>query len=160
MTLTLIEAVAGRGRAETVARDLGLPHWDARHDSDAFTFTRPFALTAMGNTMAFWNRERLGIALRPGVDEVSLALVADAWSRTYRSQAISFAAQPGPIQTRNGIWLLPEQVTGQWDRERTIASIAEAPPAQALDQALTGIGQRYGTRTESLVAMQLEYPRE
>ncbi|KAA0180023.1 transcriptional regulator [Cupriavidus gilardii] len=158
MTLTLIEAVAGRDRAEAVARDLGLPHWDARHDSDAFTFTRPFALTAMGNTMAFWNRERLGIALRPGVDEVSLALVADAWSRTYRSQAISFAAQPGPIQTRNGIRLLPEQVGKDWDGERTIALTAEPHPAKALDAALNGIGQRYGTRTEALVAMQLEYP--
>jgi hypothetical protein len=28
-----------------------------------------------------WNREQLGIELSPGVDEVSLALVADAWSR-------------------------------------------------------------------------------
>lgn len=160
MTLTLIEAVAGRDRAEAVARNLGVPHWDARHDSDAFTFTRPFALTAMGNTMAFWNRERLGIALRPGIDEVSLALVADAWSRTYRSQAVSFAEQAGPIPTRNGIRLLPEHVGTDWDRERIIASIAEAAPARALDQALNGIGHRYGARTEALVAMQLEYPRE
>ncbi|ESJ21510.1 transcriptional regulator [Cupriavidus sp. HPC(L)] len=160
MTLTLIEAVAGRDRAQAVARDLGLPHWDARHDSDAFTFTRPFALTAIGNTMAFWNRERLGIALRPGVDEVSLALVADAWSRTYRSQAVSFAQRAGPIQTRNGIRLVPEHVGTDWDRGRTIALAAESQPARALDEALNGIGQRYGARTESLVAMQLEYPRE
>lgn len=160
MTLTLIEAVAGRDRAQTVARDLGLPHWDARHDSDAFIFTRPFALTAIGNTMAFWNRERLGIALRPGIDEVSLALVADAWSRTYRSHAVSFAEQAGPIQTRNGIRLLAEHVGTDWDRGRVLPPIAEAPPARALDQALNGIGRRYGARTESLVAMQLEYPRE
>ncbi|USE78568.1 DJ-1/PfpI family protein [Cupriavidus gilardii] len=160
MTLTLIEAVAGRDRAQAVARDLGLPHWDARHDSDAFTFTRPFALTAIGNTMAFWNRERLGIALRPSVDEVSLALVADAWSRTYRSQAVSFAQRAGPIQTRNGIRLVPEHVGTDWDRGRTIALAAESQPARALDEALNGIGQRYGARTESLVAMQLEYPRE
>ena len=56
------------------------PDWDARHDSDAFKFTRPFALTAIGNTAAFWNHEQLGIELKPGVDEVSLALVTDAWS--------------------------------------------------------------------------------
>ena len=36
MSLTLIEAIAGRERAEAVARDLGLTHWDARHDSGAF----------------------------------------------------------------------------------------------------------------------------
>ena len=34
MSLTLIEAIAGREKAESVARDLGLDHWDARHASD------------------------------------------------------------------------------------------------------------------------------
>ena len=38
MVLTLIEAIGGREKAEAVARDLGLTHWDARHDSDAFAF--------------------------------------------------------------------------------------------------------------------------
>ena len=89
MSLTLIEAIAGRDKAEAVGRDLGLATWDARHDSGAFQFTRPFALTVMGNTLAFWNKEQLGIELAPGVDEVSLALVADAWSRTYRSRAVT-----------------------------------------------------------------------
>src|SRR4029450_5150385 len=45
MALTLIEAIAGRDKAQAVARDLGLVNWDTRHASDAFTFTRPFALT-------------------------------------------------------------------------------------------------------------------
>ena len=58
MSLTLIEAIAGRDKAEAVGRDLGVTQWDARHDSEAFQFTRPFALTAIGNTVAFWNRER------------------------------------------------------------------------------------------------------
>jgi putative intracellular protease/amidase len=72
MSLTLIEAIAGRNRAETVARDLGVTDWDVRHDSDAFTFTftRPFALTVIGNTIAFWNREQLGLELQPRIDEV------------------------------------------------------------------------------------------
>ena len=52
MMLTLIEAIAGRDKAEAVGRDLGLAQWDARHASAAFTFTRPFALTAIGNTLA------------------------------------------------------------------------------------------------------------
>ena len=86
VSLTLIEAIAGRDRAEAVGRDIGLANWDARHDSGSFQFTRSFALTAIGNTLAFWNRERFGIELAPGIDEVSLALVADAWSRTYRSR--------------------------------------------------------------------------
>src|SRR5690606_21972032 len=83
MMFTLIEAIAGKDKARDVAQDVGVMRWDARHDSSAFRFTRAFALTAIRNRMAFWQRERLGIALHTGMDEVSLALIADAWSRTY-----------------------------------------------------------------------------
>ena len=68
VSLTLVEAIAGREKADAVGLDLGVPHWDARHDSEAFQFTRPFALTAIGNTVAFWKREQLGIELMPGVE--------------------------------------------------------------------------------------------
>jgi putative intracellular protease/amidase len=157
MMLTLIEAIAGRGRAEAVAHDLGLSRWDARHDSSAFRFTRPFALTAIGNRMAFWNREQLGLALRPGVDEVSLALVADAWSRTYRSRALTFAS--GAQTTRNGLRILPDEITDTWPAERQLPAIGNEPPARALDRTLGEIGARYGRRSADFVAMQLEYPR-
>lgn len=158
MSLTLIEAIAGREKAQAVARDLGLADWDARHDSDAFRFTRPFALTAIGNTLAFWNREQLGMEITPGVDEVSLALVADAWSRTYRSRALTFATDAA-IETRNGIRILPDQVDTNWPAEQLIPSIEDRQPAKALDDALHGIADRYGMRTADFVAMQLEYPR-
>ena len=159
MSLTLIEAIAGRDKAETVGRDLGLPNWNARHDSGAFQFTRPFALTVMGNALAFWKREQLGIELVPGVDEVSLALMADAWSRTYRSQAVSFAAAAGAQPTRNGLRIWPDQVATNWPAERRLPAIGALPPAKALDVALLGIEARYGTGTADMVAMQLEYPR-
>jgi putative intracellular protease/amidase len=159
MSLTLIEAIAGRDKAEAVGRDIGLSHWDARHDSGAFQFTRPFALTAMGNVLAFWNREQLGIELVPGIDEVSLALVADAWSRTYRSRAVTFAGTAGAQPTSNGLRILPHQVAANWPAERKLPAIGEMPPAKALDQALLGIESRYGAPTADIVAMQLEYPR-
>jgi putative intracellular protease/amidase len=159
MSLTLIEAIAGRDKAEAVARDLGLAKWDARHDSGAFQFTRPFALAAMGNTLAFWNRDELGIELTAGVDEVSLAVVADAWSRTYRSRAVTFAGTAGALLSRHGLRILPQQVAADWPAERRLPAIGGLPPAKALDQALLGIEARYGTRTADLVAMQLEYPR-
>jgi transcriptional regulator GlxA family with amidase domain len=160
MALTLIEAIAGREKAEAVARDLGLVRWDARHDSEAFSFTRPFALTAIGNRLAFWSHEQLGMELVPGIDEVSLALVADAWSRTYRSRAVTFADTAGALQTRNGIHILPDQVATGWPAERLLPAVGGLQPARALDQALQGIAARYGMRTAEFVAMQLEYPRD
>lgn len=156
MSLTLIEAIAGRDKAEAVAKDLGLDHWDARHASDAFKFTLPFALTVMGNTAAFWNREQLALAVSPGIDEVSLALVADAWSRTYRSRVITV---PGPdaIPTRSGIRILPD--AGIPAPKERVPAFRDLAPAQALDAALSNIESRYGPRTRYVVAMQLEYPR-
>jgi putative intracellular protease/amidase len=160
MSLTLIEAIAGKDKAEAVGRDLGLSHWDARHDSNAFQFTRPFALTAIHNTLSFWNREQFGIELVSGIDEVSLALVADAWSRTYHSRVVIFADTAGARQTRNGMRILPQEVAASWPTKRMLPAIRELQPAKALDQALVGIEARYGMRTADFVAMQLEYPRD
>jgi transcriptional regulator GlxA family with amidase domain len=159
MSLTLIEAIAGRAKAEAVGREIGLPGWDARHDSSAFKFTRPFAARAIQNTLAFWNHEQLGLALAPGVDEVSLALAADAWSRTYRSRAVTFAAAGDAITTRNGLRIHPQQVAASWPAERLLPAVGTTPPAVALDQALAEIETRYGVGTADFVAMQLEYPR-
>ena len=159
MSLTLIEAIAGRDKARAVGREIGLADWDERHESDAFKFTRPFALTAIGNTAAFWTHERLGIELREGVDEVSLALVTDAWSRTYRSRAVTFASTAGARQSRNGIRIQPDEVATNWPAARRLPEIEDRKPAEALDSALGGIAARYGTRTTDFVAMQLEYPK-
>jgi putative intracellular protease/amidase len=158
MMLTLIEAIAGRDKAEKIAADLGVAQWDARHHSDAFQLTRPFARTAIRNTLAFWGHEALGIELTPGVDEVSLALVADAWSRTYRSRAVTFARTGDAASSLGGIRILPDQVAANWPSERLIAAIADRP-AEALDAALRTIAARYGAPTADFVAMQLEYPK-
>jgi transcriptional regulator GlxA family with amidase domain len=159
LSLTLIEAIAGRPKAEAIAADLGLAQWDARHDSSAFRFTRPFALTAIRNTLAFWNREQLGLALAPGVDEVSLALAADAWSRTFRSRAVTFAATTDARESRSGLRLLPEQVADTFPAAQRLPDIGRAPPATTLDQTLQAIAARYGRATADFVAVQLEYPQ-
>jgi hypothetical protein len=157
VALTLVEAIAGRERAEAVGRDIGVTEWDARHDSRAFQFTRPFAMTAIRNRVAFWHRETLGIELSTGVDEVSLALVADAWSRTYRSRAVTFAPNIAPRESRNGIQIVPDQVRSSWPAVTRLPAI-DRPPAKALDEALQAIGRRYDAHTADFVAMQLEYP--
>jgi transcriptional regulator GlxA family with amidase domain len=160
LALTLIEAIAGREAAEAVGRDLGLASWDARHDSSEFQFTRPFALAAILNTAAFWKREEMGIELTPGIDEVSLALVADAWSRTYRSHAVTFSADGGTQVSRNGVRIVADRAAASWPDEHLIPAIGGRQPAPALDDALRAISARDGTRTAEFVAMQLEYPAE
>jgi hypothetical protein len=110
------------------------------------------------NSMALWNREQLGVPLRAGVDEVSLALVADAWSRTYRSQALTYAAGGQPVETGHGMRVIPDRLVASWPAGESVPDTESLKPAQALDQALAGIADRYGDDTAELVAMQLEYP--
>lgn len=160
MMLTLIEAIAGRERAEAVSSELGVVQWDARHVSSAFTLTRSFALTVMGNRLRFWKHEELGVDLQPGVDEVSLALVADAWSRTYRSRALTFAGTADPLETRTGLRIVPDRVSTVRPPPERLLTIAPTRPVKALDDALEGIATRYGRATAEVVAMQLEYPAE
>ena len=109
--------------------------------------------------MAFWKREELGIRLEPGVDEVSLALVADAWSRTYRSSAVTFAPSAPAVVTANGIRVLPDRTMMDWPEARRVSVFADQRPAHALDQVLDNVTERYGAATTHVVAMQLEYPR-
>ena len=159
MSLTLIEAIAGRAKAEETARSLGVAAWDARHRSDAFRLTRGFALTALGNTLAFWSHEELGLALTPDMDVVALALVADAWSRTYRSGVATFAVALGAVTTRSGLRIVPDQVRAPWPAETRLPAIGRHAQND-LDNALRLIAGRYGMRTATMVAMQLEYPRK
>lgn len=154
--LTLVEAISGHAKAAATARELGVGRWDVRHDSAAFRLDRPFVLTVMHNKLAFWRRETLGIALQPGMDEVSLALTADAWSRTYRSRVSTFSEQT-EVTTRSGLRIIPDRVGTQWPASPTVA-VGNLPPAQTLDHTLGAIAKRYGGDTASVVAMQLEYP--
>jgi hypothetical protein len=82
-SLALVEAIAGRAEADAVARSLGVANWDAGHDSGALRLDRRHARTAAGNWLAFWSHETLGLPVADGVDEIALALAADAYSRTY-----------------------------------------------------------------------------
>lgn len=157
MALTLLEAIAGRAKAEAVAHEVGLDGWDARHASSEFRFSRPFAKTVLANVMTFWKRETFGIELRPGIDEVSLALVADAWSRTYRSRALTFSASADPVESRNGVRIRPDRVESEWPGDTRITT-TDRLPAHALDETLHAIAARYGSPTMKVVMMQLEYP--
>lgn len=157
MSITLIEAIAGRDRARAVAADLGVDHWSADHDTAAFRVTRGFALTVIGNRLAFWKREQLGIELRPNVDEVSLALAADAWSRTYRSRVFTFADTPDGVDSLGGIRVIPDAVATSWPAERALPAV-DRRPSETLEVSLRGIATRHGRATARVVQMQLEYP--
>jgi transcriptional regulator GlxA family with amidase domain len=160
VSLALVEAIAGYDRAAELAAELGVSSWDARHDSDAFRLDRRTIRTARVSKLAFWDRDTYGVPVAEGVDEIALAFTADAWSRTYRSQALAVAEHRGSLQTRRGIRLLPDAVSGGKELDVMLPSPASVEPAKALGAALEGIEARYGANTAAFVALQLEYPRQ
>ncbi|MDF3837491.1 DJ-1/PfpI family protein [Cupriavidus basilensis] len=162
LSLALVEAIAGQPAAAAAAARLGVRDWSARHDSTPFRLDAASIGLALSNRLAWWRHETVDIAVAPGFDEIAVALQADAWSRTYRSEArtLGTAAQ---LRSRRGLRLEADAVavgaaTGPEPGHHASAPYA-GPPAEALDAALGTIQARYGQATAQFVALQMEYPR-
>jgi len=151
VSLALVEALGGRSRALQVARELGADGWSAGHDSTPFRLGLRHALTYAGNAW-FSRRDEITLPLVDGGDEIALALAADAWSRTYRSRALTVAASSAPVRMRHGLHVLPDRVG------TALPMVPAAAPLRVLDRALDDIAQRYGRATADFVGLQLEYP--
>jgi hypothetical protein len=124
--------------------------------SRAFELDRPAVRTAALNALAFWSHEALDVPVSAGVDEVALALTADAYSRTYASSIRAVSSAP-EVVSRNGLTFIADARDPRPDPARAIALPAEG--VSALDSALAGISRRYGPATADFVALQLEYDR-
>ena len=162
-SLALVEAISGRAKATALALTLGAPDWSQRHDSEGY---RPKFGRNLGAYIAtrytnewFHRRERVGLPVAAGVDEMALAFTADAYSRTGRSQAFSVAASAAPVTTRHGLLLVPDRIAGQAGGvDRLLPAGDPGRPAMALDAALRGIADSYGRKTAYGVSLLFEYP--
>ena len=153
------EAIAGRDRATEIANELGARDWSAGHNSNDFVLNYGYVLTAAHNELSFWSHEKVGVPVSAGVDEIALALVADAYSRTYRSQALTVSDSQPRVRTRHGLQLLPDLALGTAKvPERMLHRFDSIAPVHALDWALGGIAEAYGEPTAAFVALQIEYP--
>lgn len=161
ISVALVEAIGGRAEAEKVARFLGIEDWSPVHDSEQFKLDAGSLFTVLTNKALFWRHEALGLEVHQGVDEISVALIADAYARTRRSSALSVARSEEPVLTKRGLLLIPDRVSHGPDQPNRMLSLFEKlPPAQALDRALEGIAASYGDATAAFVALTMEYPHK
>lgn len=152
-SLALVEAIAGRDAAQASAARLGVADWSAAHDSAAFGLDAGAVTTAIGGWLAVWARATYALPITDGVDEIALALAADAFSRTYRSSAVAVA--PGPVRSASGLVIVPDRpLVETGDR---VVELRPDRPARALDDALARIRADYGPSVAGFVALQLEY---
>lgn len=154
VSLALVEAIAGTPAAQQTAQRLGASNWSAQHRSDDFQLNRRHMLTAAGNWLAFWSHQDIGIEVADGVDEIALALAADAWSRTYLSSAFALTQGGNTIQSRRGLLLLSDTTKV----ERKLQLNPALLPTATLDDSLRQIATWYGPATAAFVALQMEYP--
>jgi hypothetical protein len=64
------------------------------------------------------------------------------------------------VESRNGIRIIPDRASNNWSPDRLLPAVGNRKPAEALDEVLAAIRERYGKRTAGIVAMQLEYPQQ
>ena len=158
VSLALVEAIAGHDRASAVARDLGATDWSTTHNSNDFSFSSHDIVAAARNKLFFWSHEDVGIRVSAGTDEIALALIADPYSRTYRSQALTVADSTDAIPTRRGLKLIPDAAANSSKiPARILPQFDSNQPVQALDWSLNGIASAYGPSTADFVALQMEY---
>lgn len=161
-SLALVEAIAGRARADAVAATIGAAHWSDRHDSARFSISAGMLATYARNKL-FNSIEALGIPLEAGVDELSLALATDALARTRRARAYlvgTDGAGDGAVRSRHGLDILPEPpatLAGLRLRSMPLAELTSAHKAP-LDSILLRIEQMYGRSSAKLAADEMEHP--
>ena len=152
VSLALVEAIAGADRAGALALELGAGPYDARHDSAAFGSRSAIYTQGAANTLNFPGRKNLCMRVAEGVDEMTLALAADAWARTYRG-GLRVVGNGPQLTSLSGLsFALDAGCSG----EPLTSFAGKGLPGEALESALGEIQARFGTSTARLVAHQLE----
>ncbi len=153
--LTMVEAISGRGRAEQIATEIGLPDFGQEHNSADYQLDPQNVLRLASNFIS--RHEQFGLQIDAETDELELAFVSDAWSRTYRSTVSTFSnVRTGAVMSSGGLRIVPDIAFNDGSKLPRVPAY-NGLPAGALGFALEEISRRYGAQTATLVALQLEY---
>lgn len=156
--LALVEAIGGTTQASALAQTLGVANWSTQHHSDAFSIRNSDRLTDWVN-MHLHHTDTIAMPIASGVDEIALALQAEAWTRTMRSRAVVIAATAAPVRTRGGLMVIPSTTTGAAAPAALTLNVNDGTKdGQMLDVTLDAIAKRYNRRTARLAALAFEYP--
>jgi putative intracellular protease/amidase len=158
VTVALVEAIAGRSKAEQLARTLGVANWDARHRSSAFQLTWEHQKTFLRNWLSFWRRETIGVPVSEGVNEIVLALTADVYARTALSAVTTIGTSGKGVRSRHGLLIHANRSAPAAAVDHMLPALRSDSPAATLDKELAHIASRYGRPTGDIVALVIEYP--
>jgi putative intracellular protease/amidase len=158
VSIALVEAIAGTERAQSLAKQLGVDYWGPEHNSEVFHIGFGDYLTGFSNS-ALHARQEIGVPLTPGVDDIALALTAEAYSDTMRGTVYAVAPSAAPIKTRNGLMFIPDRVAGQGTPIDLMLPAWDAMPSAYFQQkVIDDITRLYGKATARFVILDWEYP--
>jgi hypothetical protein len=158
MMTALVEAIAGRAKAEEIAAKLGLESWDERHSSQAFQLNAEHRKTYVRNRLSFWRHTTVGFPVEPNVDEIALGLLVDAYSRTELATVATVGEADQFVRTRRGLEIAADRSAAAAAPDTMLRLTASELPAQRLDRALAHIAATYDRPTAAFVALTMEYP--
>jgi putative intracellular protease/amidase len=151
--VALVEAIAGRERAQALADELGVASWAPTHDSARFGLNGARRWAYVVDKAAFWRAERWAVDVHDGSDDVALALAADAWSRTGLVRVE--AAANAPVRLRSGLLLSAQAAAPAVPRLPLTPTLK---PLQQLDRTLCEIDERFGDTRRDRAEQEMEYP--
>jgi transcriptional regulator GlxA family with amidase domain len=153
MSLALVEAIGGRARAEATARRFGVRDWSATHRTADFEIRKTDIVRTAAGAL---NRETVEAPISDGVDEVALALRADAWTRSYRTTVATTHAGRAPVRSQRGLTILADD---EAKAGRYVIPGGTGPAVPQLDLTLDAMGRRYGATAVRMAVMGMEYDR-
>ena len=158
ISLALVEAIAGPERAELLAKRLGVEYWGTAHDSDVFHIGFGDYVTGFSNTVLHI-RQDIGVPMAPDMDEITLALTANAYADTMRGTVYGVSQSDAPVKTRGGLTFIPDRVAGSGKPMDIMLPDADATPSARMQgRLIDDITRRYGAATGRFVAIDWEYP--
>jgi putative intracellular protease/amidase len=152
MSLALVEAIAGHAAAEATARRFGVQTWGPAHRTSDFAIEPRDRAAAAEAQRA--KRETTEIPITDGVDEVSLALQAEAWGRSMRTKVLTTHAGRTPVRSRHGLVILPDAEAKAGSH---VVEAATLPAVPALEATLAEMGRRYGAGVIRFAVLAMEY---
>lgn len=153
ISLALVENFGTYEQAKTIAAKYGVSDWSSQHDASQFKFNSSFYGPIVTNSLSFWSHEKIYSDLEDGVDEIKLAINADAWSRTYKSKFYPHCKND-ILKTKNGLRIVCEN-----QNNGVKVDIDNNSTQSPFDNVLGKINARYNNPTSELVRIQLEYDK-
>jgi hypothetical protein len=129
-------------------------NWSTAHRTADFKITLADYATGLFALGAVWNHETFEAPIEDGTNELTLALNADTWARSFRATVVTTRVGHEAVRGHYGLRILPDAAPR---RGAHLMPATNGLAATQLDAALADMRRRYGAGVERIARLGLEY---